>query len=108
MIKNINLCIDLKTVMQTDPIMPKGKCYNGVICRESEDRYRFEESVRHNRTPQRNPKLYDGRYCSLVHMKNGKYQVHMKPINASDVTDTRQLAFDVYSELLNAFRIIEL
>ena len=52
--KNVNLCVDLKTVMQ-----------------------------------------------------NGKYQIHMKTINASQVTDRNQLAFNVYSELLTAFSIID-
>ena len=55
----------------------------------------------------RNPKLFDGQYCSLVHMQNGKYQIHMKTINASSITDRNQFAFNVYSELLTAFSIID-
>ena len=104
--KNTILCVDLKTVMQNDVLLAEGKCYNGVMTRDGIDHYRFEESVRKGR-PQRNPKLFDGKYCSLVHMQNGRYQIHMKTINASAITDPTDFAFKVYSELLNAFKIID-
>ena len=55
----------------------------------------------------RNPKLYDGNYISLVHMANGRYQCHMRTINASGNFDRQELAFKVYSELLTAFNIID-
>ena len=67
---------------------------------------KFEESCQ-RKSCQRNPKLFDGQYCSLVHMQNGKYQVHLRTINASAIVDRNQLAFNVYSELLNAFSIID-
>lgn len=57
--------------------------------------------------PPRNPKLFDGKYCSLVHMQNGKYQIHMKTINASAVENRNVLAFEVYGELLKAFSVID-
>lgn len=44
---------------------------------------------------------------SLVHMQNGKYQVHLRTINASAITDRNEFAFRVYSELLTAFSIID-
>lgn len=78
---------------------------SGVISR-SDKGFRFEEAVRKGR-PKRNPKLFDGKFCSLVHMANGKYQIHMKTIDASGITDRQDLAFKVYSELLNAFNIID-
>ena len=40
-------------------------------------------------------------------MQNGKYQIHMKTINASAIADRNEFAFRVYSELLNAFSIID-
>ena len=104
--KNENLSVDLKTVMQNDSNPVEGQSYAGVLTRDREDHYVFEESC-HHKTCQRNPKLFDGQYCSLVHMQNGKYQIHMKTINASQVADRNQLAFNVYSELLSAFSIID-
>ena len=106
MIKNTNLCIDLKTVMQNDALLTQGQCYTGVLTRDGDEHFIFEESCHRGRCP-RNPKLFDGNYCSLVHMQNGKYQIHMKTINASQVADRNQLAFNVYSELLTAFSIID-
>ena len=104
--KNTNLCVDLKTVMQRDAHLVEGQPYNGLLTRDSEDHFIFEESCHRGRCP-RNPKLFDGNYCSLVHMQNGKYQIHMKTINASAIADRRELAFNVYSELLTAFSIID-
>lgn len=106
--KNVNLCIDLKTIMQEDAQLNPGQCYRGVLTRTDADKYLFEEAVRIERHGRRNPKLFDGRYVSLVHMQNGKYQVHMRTIDASSTIDRRGLAFQVYSELLDAFNIINI
>ena len=105
--KNITLCIDLKTILQEDALLNPGKCYRGVLSRTSDDQYLFEEAVSSGRLARRNPKLFDGRYVSLVHMQNGKYQVHMRTIDASATLDRKHLAFLVYSELLTAFEIID-
>ena len=106
MIKNSNLCVDLKTVMQNDAHLVEGQPYNGLLTRDGDDHFIFEEASHKGRSP-RNPKLFDGNYCSLVHMQNGKYQIHMKTINASAIEDRRDFAFKVYTELLSAFDIID-
>lgn len=80
------------------------ECLKGVISK-SDNSFRFEEAVK-KLSPRRNPKIYSGNYCSLVHMQNGKYQIHMKTINASAVTDPLDLAFKVYSEIINALKVI--
>lgn len=97
--------INLSCTLQQDNEITTEKCFNGVISK-TDDGFRFEEAVRKGR-PKRNPKLFDGKFCSLVHMANGKYQIHMKTIDASGITDRQDLAFKVYSELLNAFNIID-
>ena len=104
--KNVNLCVDLKTVMQNDANLVEGQPYNGLLTRDGDDHFIFEEASHKGRSP-RNPKLFDGNYCSLVHMQNGKYQIHMKTINASAIEDRRDFAFKVYTELLTAFNIID-
>ena len=95
----------LDCVFQHVTDLPNAVCLPGMISRH-EDGFRFEESC-HRRSCQRNPKLFDGKYCSLVHMQNGKYQVHLRTINASQVTDRRELAFNVYSELLEALSVMD-
>ncbi|MCQ2223949.1 MAG: hypothetical protein MJZ35_09210 [Bacteroidaceae bacterium] len=109
MTKNTNLCVNLKTIMQHDAILSEGQCYRGVLTRDAENHYLFEEATHTltDRHGQRNPKLFDGDYCSLVHMQNGRYQVHMKTITAGKDLDCNALAFAVYSELLNALNIID-
>lgn len=97
--------VQLNCVFQHVNDLPESACLPGIISRH-EDGFRFEESCHHRSCP-RNPKLFDGNYLSLVHMQNGKYQIHMKTIDASHVADRNQLAFNVYSELLSAFSIID-
>ena len=98
-----NATIDILTQKKENLTLPK--CLTGVLTLGDKG-MRFEEAVRRARTKP-NVKLYDGDYCSLVHMQNGKYQIHMKTINASGITNRQYLAFKVYSELLNAFNIID-
>ena len=99
--KKIYRSINLTCTLQQDLEITIDKCLNGVISK-AKDGFRFEEAVRQG-SPKRNPKLFDGKFCSLVHMANGKYQIHMKTIDASGEFDRQELAFRVYTELLNAF-----
>jgi len=78
-------------------------CPNGIISL-APDGFRFEESIRKGRSP-RNPKLFDGNYLSMVRMQNGRYQLHLKTM--SDDLDREKFAFGVYSEIINALKIME-
>ena len=98
-----NATIDILTQKKEELALPKS--LTGVLTLGDKG-MRFEEAVSRARTKP-NVKLYDGDYCSLVHMQNGKYQVHMKHIDASDSIDRNQLAFNIYYELLEAFKIID-
>lgn len=104
--KNTNLCVDLKTITQEDVILNEGQGYHGVLTRDGKDHYLFEEASRLSRTNQRNPKLFDGNYCSLVHMQNGKYKIHMRTFNASTIGNGKAYAQKCYKELLKALAII--
>ena len=105
MVKNTELCVDLKTVLQQDTLLAKGVPYNGVLTRDSEQHYLFEEAVRQNRHGRRNLKLFDGDFCSLVHMQNGRYQCHLKTMDKG--FDKRTFAEEVYQEIVNALKIID-
>lgn len=98
--------VNLSCSFQQVEELTEDQCLNGVFSKTEDGKFCFEEAIKSQR-PKRNPKLFDGNYCSLVHMQNGKYQIHMKTINASSVTDRQDLAFKVYSELLNAFNVID-
>jgi hypothetical protein len=101
--KNVNLCVDLKTVMQNDALPVEGQCYNGVLSRDGVDHFIFEESCQKRRC-QRNPKLFDGNYVSMVRKQNGKYQFYMKTL--ADNFNRDNLAYSIYAEVSAAVQIL--
>lgn len=103
--KKIYSKTNITCILQQDSEIKSGKTYL-CVCSKRHDGLLMEEAV-HKRLPKRNPKLYDGEYCSLVHMQNGKYQIHMKTIDAGGITDCKELAFNVYSELIKALQILD-
>lgn len=97
--------VDLTCSFQQQAMeMGDDMCLHGVMSRQ-DGKFVFEEAVKRN-GDRRNPKIFEGQYCSLVHMRNNKYQIHMKTIDATKVEDASKLAFGVYSELLQAFNIL--
>lgn len=102
--KNINLCIDLKTVMQNTVLLEKGQCYTGILTCENETLYRFEETL-HKPRAARNPKLFDGNFVSMTRMMNGKYKIHLKTMEKN--IDHDKFAFNVYSEIIDALKILD-
>lgn len=101
--KKIYTPITLTCVLQQDNEMPTDTCLCGVMSRTSKG-FRFEEAIRKGRAP-RNPKLYDGQYVTMVRMRNGRYQMHLKTMQ--HCIDHEKYAFGVYSEITNALKIID-
>ena len=104
MVKNTNLCVDLKKKKKKDPLLVEGQCYNGILTRDSDTHYRFEEAIRKGRRP-RNPKLFDGKHISMVRKSNGRYQIHMKAMG--EKLDRENFAFEIYREVVSALKIID-
>lgn len=96
--------IDILT--QNGEGMTEDKCLAGVLSKTAEG-YKFEETLRKRRGPL-NPKLFDGKYCSLAKLKNGKYQIHMKALQIDQQTSNDGLAFKIYSDVFAALSIIGL
>lgn len=84
--------------------LQENQCLAGIISRNAQG-FRFEEAVRKGRSPH-NPKLFDGRYISMVRKQNGRYQCYIKTFDPKE-TDRDQAALGIYSEILQAFRIID-
>lgn len=100
--------VNLLTVLQDDECVNRHNAYPGVLSMVGPDSFRFEEATnRPHRSNNRNPKIYEGRYISMVHMRNGRYHVHMRTITASPEVESSRLAFDVYAELLNALNTLK-
>ena len=94
---------NLACVLQHSDEITNDQCLNGVISKTS-DGFRFEEAIRKGRPP-RNPKLYDGKFISMVKMQNGRYQCHLKTMD--EHFDRKNFAFAVYSELTAAMAILD-
>ena len=95
--------VDLSCSYQHVEDLENDQCLNGVFSK-TEKGFKFEEAIKQPRT-KRNPKLFDGKYCSLVHMQNGKYQMHLKTMD--ETFDREKFAFGVYSEITNALKIMK-
>ena len=91
--------------MQQETTFSSDQCYRGILSKKQHE-FRFEETMM-SKPCRRNPKLFDGKYLSLVHKQNGKYQCHLKTITVSDGFDSHTLDGKVYDELLNALKIID-
>ena len=96
--------IELNCVYQQVQDINENQCLNGIISRQGDGKFRFEETIRKGRAP-RNPKLYDGTYISMVRMANGKYQFHMKTLTAD--FNRESLPFDIYGEMMAALQILD-
>lgn len=96
----VELCCIYQQVMD----ISDNQCLNGIISRQGNGKFRFEESIRKGRPP-RNPKLFDGKHISMVRMANGKYQIHMKTL--SEDFDREKLPFAIYNEITEALQILD-
>lgn len=97
--------INLNVVLQREGEFTADNCPKGILSHDSNGDIRFEEEIRKGR-PARNPKLHDGKYLSMVRMQNGKYQFHMKTLQAGPNLDGKAIAMDVAQEIVEAFKII--
>ena len=95
---------DLACIMQAVEEITPNMCHNGVISRKEDGSFRFEESVRKSSAP-RNPKLFDGKFISMVHMPNGRYQCHFKSMQRG--FNRKKFAFGVFTEITTALQIID-
>lgn len=95
--------IDLNCILQKVDNITDNQCLNGIISRQDNGQFRFEEAIRKGRAP-RNPKLFDGTYISMVRKQNGKYQFHMKTL--ADNFNRKKLAYAIYAEVAAALQIL--
>lgn len=96
--------VDLHCVYQQVHDLSDSQCLHGIISRQGDGKFRFEETIRKGRPP-RNPKIFDGKYISMVRMANGKYQFHMKTL--SDGFDRSQIPFQIYTEMMVAIQYLD-
>ena len=90
------------TFQKSDELL-ESQCLIGVFSKSPKG-FRFEEAIRKSRPP-RNPKLYDGKFISMVKMQNGRYQCHLKTMDKG--FDKHTFAEGVYQDIVNALKIID-
>lgn len=103
--KKVYQNVNLNVVLQHEGEVSTDNCPKGILSFDAHGEVRFEEEIRKGR-PARNPKLFDGEYVSMVRMQNGKYQFHMKTIKAEPGLDGREIAKEISTEIIKAFRFI--
>ena len=112
--KKIFECIDLTCLLQDSNLTPESAAHginghnviNGMLSRSSDGGMLFQETITKKREV-RNAKLFEGKYVSLVRRKDGYYYPLLKAFSATEVTDAKQLAFNIYSEVCEALSAIE-
>ena len=95
---------NLTCMLQQDNEINQNKCYTGIFSKRG-DSLKFEESIRKGRAP-RNPKLFDGKYITLVRKTNGKYQIHAKTLRIEPDFNPSDVAFGYFQEVSSALKFI--
>lgn len=103
--KKVYQNVNLNVLLQQEGEVTTDNCPKGILSFDANGEARFEEEIRKGR-PARNPKLHDGKYLSMVRMQNGKYQFHMKTLQADPNTDMNEVAREVAKEIRQGFKII--
>ena len=95
--------VNLTCAFQNNGELSDNQCLNGVFTK-TDNGFLFEEAVRKGRPP-RNPKLFDGKFISMVKMQNGRYQCHLKTMDKG--FDKRTFAEEGDQAIVNARKIID-
>ena len=91
-------------MLQQDNEISQNKCYTGIFSKRGNS-LKFEEAIRKGRAP-RNPKLFDGKYITLVRKTNGKYQIHAKTLRLEPGFNPNDVAFGFFQEVSSALKFI--
>ena len=95
---------NLTCMLQQDNEINQNKCYTGIFSKRGNS-LKFEEAIRKGRAP-RNPKLFDGKYITLVRKTNGKYQIHAKALRIEPDFNPSDVAFGYFQEVSSALKFI--
>ena len=74
----------------------------GVLTRLGVSKFEFVESAPIRYRP--NPKVYQGRYCSVTTRKDGSYRINLNPVSLNADFNPHRFAISLYEELKKARR----
>ena len=77
LIPNIELCVDLKTLLREDRVAGIGKHYSGLLLRDREAHFTFTETARRSKG-RRSPQVFNGRYLTVTCNEEGRLRLNLK------------------------------
>lgn len=108
---NTELCIDLKTRLQTDLRMKPGKLYRGILKRDvpgggswlDEGHFTFVEALPYMPV-KRNPHVFVGEYITITRRDDGSLRLNFKPVEMRLLARPAKFALSVARELIQGLK----
>ena len=97
---NTDLCIDLKTLLRHDSIVMIGKRYLGMLKRDGENHYTFQEMPSIYSLVKRNPRVYMGSYITVTRRDDGSLRLNFRPVRMELDFNVASYATEVANEIL--------
>ena len=102
MTKNYLLCIDVKTLLQSDPLARIGKTYRGCFVVDDEFNATFVEEAPRERE-KRNLRLFDGEFITLTYrLSDGHVRLNFNEIARQGGVNIAAYAVGVKDEIRQA------
>ena len=105
--RSTELCVDLKTILRSDPVMKTGKTYQGILRRDSDaeieefrchdPHFTFVETMPW--LSKRNPRVYMGEHISVTRRDDGSLRLNFRPLKTDGHFSVERYALAVYNEL---------
>lgn len=102
--RNTHLCVDVKTFLHEDRTTLIGKNYHGVLTRDDEDHFRFEETTRASADGKRNPHVFVGRYITVTRRDDGSLRLNFKPVTMDPGFCVMNYALGVFREIVKSLK----
>ena len=108
--RSTELCVDLKTILHSDPVMTTGKTYQGMLRRDSDaeieefrchdPHFTFVETVPW--FSKRNPRVYMGEHISVTRRDDGSLRLNFRPLKTDGHFSVERYALAVYNKICMA------
>lgn len=99
--KNMMLCVDVITRLQTDACMKLGKQYKGAL-RMSEDCEKLEFDEQVHRSCERNPTIWSGEHINIHRNKQGAYTIQLRSTELTAALDPCTFADELFLDVERA------
>ena len=97
MFKNTDLCMDIKTFLQSDKRTKLGKEYQGALTRITSEHYTFVEEF--PKREKRNPHVFNGKLITITRRDDGTLCPNFKPMKVGAGFTVDGYALEVANEL---------